>query len=596
MRPSVVSWTPATRARSARRLVMRIGYRSLRRSANGRILWMCGVGAQHGAPLPSATFPRGHCETAPLSPHDERGGRGWHARARSRWTREKTRPHRARDLRGPSRDGAGSRAHARGGARHRLHRRRAALVVQSLRAHAAAGRGDAQERRAARAVVPHVRRHDLRRLGAQPREGQDPRPTVPLRARFRGLDQADARRLAGMGGSLQCRRRGGPQGGPLARVPQRGISPEADRRPDPLRRLHQSPRSLRHSPAARRRKHADRRRRPDAVSPEVSRPLLELPPQGRGGRPFSRHGAREGDLRFQEVPGRRACLGAEACPRRAGTRERRGRRPRARARQLRVSARPRVLMRLTALVVAAAIAGATLSAQHGTARVPAKHYTYVIVHGAWGGGWDWRAIDSMLTRHGHRVVRVTLTGLGERHHLASPNIGLDTHIDDVVNTILWDNLHDVVLLGHSYGGMVITGVVDRIPDRIKRVVYLDALLPDSGESVMSIPDTARQKFVQSVTRDGYLVPVWVQDTTVIPRDVPQSLRTFTDTLRLVNPARRNVASAYILTYEPQITPDPFQPFADRAAARGWPVYKMVSDHLPERNHRAELVALLERIP
>jgi pimeloyl-ACP methyl ester carboxylesterase len=247
-------------------------------------------------------------------------------------------------------------------------------------------------------------------------------------------------------------------------------------------------------------------------------------------------------------------------------------------------------MRLSALVVAAAITGASLSAQQR------PHYTYVIVHGAWGGGWDWLAIDSMLTRHGHRVVRVTLTGLGERHHLVSPNIGLDTHIDDVVNTILWDNLHDVVLVGHSYGGMVITGVVDRIPERIKRVVYLDALLPDSGESVMSIPDTARQKFVQSVTRDGYLVPVWVTDTTVIPRDVPQSLRTFTDTLRLVNPARLQVPASYILTYEPQVTPDPFQPFADRAAARGWPVYKMVSDHLPERTHRAELVALLERIP
>jgi len=253
-------------------------------------------------------------------------------------------------------------------------------------------------------------------------------------------------------------------------------------------------------------------------------------------------------------------------------------------------------MRLSALVVAVVIPGASLSAQQGKQRAPAKHYTYVIVHGAWGGGWDWRGIDSMLTRRGHRVVRVTLTGLGERYHLASPNIGLDTHIDDVVNKILWDDLRDVVLVGHSYGGMVITGVVDRIPERIKRVVYLDALLPDSGESVMSIPDTARQKFVQSVTRDGYLVPVWVTDTTVIPRDVPQSLRTFTDTLRLTNPARRNVAAAYILTYEPQVTPDPFQPFADRAAARGWPVYKMVSDHLPERTHRVELVALLERVP
>src|SRR5881396_1910692 len=217
----------------------------------------------------------------------------------------------------------------------------------------------------------------------------------------------------------------------------------------------------------------------------------------------------------------------------------------------------------------------SLVAQNPTTSSRSTHYTYVIVHGAWGGGWDWLAIDSMLTRRGHKVVRVTLTGLGERHHLASPNIGL---------------------VGHSYGGMVITGVVDRIPDRIKRVVYLDALLPDSGESLMSIPDTARAKFVQSVTRDGYLVPVWVQDTTVIPRDVPQSLRTFTDTLRLVNPARLKVPAAYILTYEPQITPDPFQMFADRAAARGWPVYKMVSDHLPERTHRAELVTLLERVP
>jgi pimeloyl-ACP methyl ester carboxylesterase len=251
-------------------------------------------------------------------------------------------------------------------------------------------------------------------------------------------------------------------------------------------------------------------------------------------------------------------------------------------------------MRHLAALLAVTVIISPLPAQQR--RVASKHYTYVIVHGAWGGGWDWLAIDSMLTQRGHKVVRVTLTGLGERHHLASPNVGLDTHIEDVVNTILWDNLHDVVLLGHSYGGMVITGVADQIPDRIKRVVYLDALLPDSGESVMSIPDTARAKFVASITRDGYTVPTWVTDTTVIPRDVPMSLRTFTDPVRLVNPARLKVPAAYILTYEPQITPDPFQMFADRAAARGWPVYKMVSDHLPERTHRVELVALLERVP
>ncbi len=145
-------------------------------------------------------------------------------------------------------------------------------------------------------------------------------------------------------------------------------------------------------------------------------------------------------------------------------------------------------MRLAALAAAASVVAALppAAAQQQSARAsapPAKHYTYVIVHGAWGGGWDWRAVDSLLTRNGHHVQRVTLTGLGERHHLASPNVGLYTHIEDVVNTILWENLHDVVLVGHSYGGMVISGVADRVPDRIKRLVYVDALLPDSGESV-----------------------------------------------------------------------------------------------------------------
>src|SRR2546430_16179278 len=91
---------------------------------------------------------------------------------------------------------------------------------------------------------------------------------------------------------------------------------------------------------------------------------------------------------------------------------------------------------------------------------PGAHFTYVIVHGAWGGGGDWITVDSMLTRHGHRVVRVTVTGLGERSHLASPDVGLETHINDVVNNNEWENLHDVVLEGHRYGGMVIPGAAD----------------------------------------------------------------------------------------------------------------------------------------
>jgi pimeloyl-ACP methyl ester carboxylesterase len=189
-----------------------------------------------------------------------------------------------------------------------------------------------------------------------------------------------------------------------------------------------------------------------------------------------------------------------------------------------------------------------------------------------------------------------LTGLGERVHLASPSIGLDIHIDDIVNAIVWERLHDVVLVGHSYGGMVITGVADRIPDRIRRLIYLDAFLPVSGEAALDLADSIGATYMRANVRNGFIVPTWVTDLRAIPRDVPQPVRTFTDTLRLTNPAARKVSAAYILTVEPGKTPDDFQRFADRAAARGWRVYQLEADHVPERSSPAALVRLLERIP
>jgi pimeloyl-ACP methyl ester carboxylesterase len=229
-------------------------------------------------------------------------------------------------------------------------------------------------------------------------------------------------------------------------------------------------------------------------------------------------------------------------------------------------------------------------------QAPSPRRTYVIVHGAWGGAWDWRRVDSMLTAQGHLVYRVQLTGLGERVHLASSSIGLATHIDDVVNTLVWENLRNVVLLGHSYGGMVITGVADRVPDRIAQLIYLDAFVPDSGESVFSFQDSAGAAFFRANTRDGFIVPPWVTDVHVTPRDVPQPLHTFTDTLRLINPDGRKVPATYILTVDPGATSDPFQRYADRAAARGWRVLRMEADHIPERSAPAALVELLGRIP
>lgn len=224
----------------------------------------------------------------------------------------------------------------------------------------------------------------------------------------------------------------------------------------------------------------------------------------------------------------------------------------------------------------------------------APHHTYVIVHGAWGGGWDWRGVDSMLALKGHRVQRVTLTGLGERMHLASPDIRLETHINDVVNAIRFENLHDVILVGHSYGGMVITGSADRVPDRIRHLVYVDAFLPDSGESTIGLVGS-RFDWVRETVRDGMSVPPWA-DTTAMPRDVPHPYRTFTDTLHLVNPLRGRVPGTFILTFEPEKLPDDFQPFADRAAARGWPVARIQTGHVPERDAKEELVTLLMAIP
>src|SRR6202165_3524917 len=133
--------------------------------------------------------------------------------------------------------------------------------------------------------------------------------------------------------------------------------------------------------------------------------------------------------------------------------------------------------------------------------------TIVIVHGAWGGSWAWRRVDTLLREKGFNVYRPQLTDLGERVHLSRPDIGLSTHIDDVVNTILFEDLHDIILVGHSYGGMVITGVADRVPDRIRRLVYVDAFVPGDGESLMSLIST-RGDWLKPLIKGDYIVPVW----------------------------------------------------------------------------------------
>lgn len=248
-----------------------------------------------------------------------------------------------------------------------------------------------------------------------------------------------------------------------------------------------------------------------------------------------------------------------------------------------------VLMFLSAEAFTAA------NAQAQKTETPPKP-TIVIVHGAWGGSWAFRKVEALLREKGFNVYRPQLTGLGERVHLARPDIGLSTHIDDVVNTILFEDLHDVILMGHSYGGMVITGVADRVPDRIRRLVYVDAFVPNDGESVMSF-GRARVDWLKPMIKGDFIVPPWVKPEQPPPHDVPQPLKTFTEPIALKNKAALKLPATYILTVEAgkEAKDDDFWPHAQRARERGWPVLQLTADHNAQWSAPEALVEMLAHI-
>ncbi len=253
---------------------------------------------------------------------------------------------------------------------------------------------------------------------------------------------------------------------------------------------------------------------------------------------------------------------------------------------------------LTALVSCSATSNSTANAE--------DHHTYVVVHGAWGGGWAYTPLESALTARGHTVYRPTLTGLGERVHLSTPEVGLSTHIEDVVNTIVFEDLNDVVLVAHSYGGMVPQGVSDRIPERIRCLIFVDAFLPENGESLITASRgqkrEAFRKHLVASAKDGLIAPPGppggAEVATGQDRRTPQPVRTLTEELTLDNPAARAIPGKYILTVEAGVdeADDDFAPFAARAKARGWPVVVMVGGHVPTGTEWDELARLLEDLP
>ena len=122
--------------------------------------------------------------------------------------------------------------------------------------------------------------------------------------------------------------------------------------------------------------------------------------------------------------------------------------------------------------------------------------TFVLVHGSWHGGWCWRKLVPLLRAAGHEVYTPTLTGLGERSHLIHPMIDLTTHIQDIVAVLEYEDLHDVILVGHSYAGMVIAGVAARVESRLAQLVYLDAFMPEDGKALKDYTDLPLEELVR----------------------------------------------------------------------------------------------------
>ncbi|TXG39359.1 alpha/beta fold hydrolase [Seonamhaeicola maritimus] len=219
---------------------------------------------------------------------------------------------------------------------------------------------------------------------------------------------------------------------------------------------------------------------------------------------------------------------------------------------------------------------------------------FVIVHGSFGGGWAFKTVDSLLTDSGSKVYLPTLTGQGERVHLAGLNVGLDTHINDIVNTILFEELRDIILVGHSYGGMVVIGVVDKVPERISKMVYIDAFVPENNESVRSINGN-RNTSLEVV--NGHVVPPWVTKGQEPPKDVPHPLKTWTDKIILKSEKRLEIPTSYILTVEKGKDPekDAFASQAKRAKAKGWTMFQLEADHNAQWSAPEEFVKMLKDI-
>lgn len=226
--------------------------------------------------------------------------------------------------------------------------------------------------------------------------------------------------------------------------------------------------------------------------------------------------------------------------------------------------------------------------------------TFVLVHGAWHGSWCWKRVRKSLCDADHQVFTPTLTGLADRSHLNSAAVDLSTHVTEIVNLLRWEELSDVVLCGHSYGGMVISGVVDQVPERIRSLAYLDAFVPEDGECVLENvpPEMAQQlRALAQTAGSGWKVPpIPAERFNVNPRDVAwvnaqctfQSIATFEERIRL-NRLRTHPATHILATGWDD---SPFRAAHERAQTKGWESRTISSGHEVMLDSPVELSEML----
>ena len=227
--------------------------------------------------------------------------------------------------------------------------------------------------------------------------------------------------------------------------------------------------------------------------------------------------------------------------------------------------------------------------------------TFVLIAGAWQGGWAWDRVTGLLRARGHDVHTPTLTGLGERSHLVSPQIGLSTHVEDLLGVLVNQRLTGSILVGHSYGGQVIAGAASRRPDLVGQLVYLDAFLPDDGQSATAEqPEQIAHHYRESVEERGFgwLIPPRRLDVLGVtdPADVqwlqslmvPHPYRTFNDPAS-VSSESLALPSMFIECVDWMRV---FENQRVKAQGRGWPVHELATGHQAMTTAPAALADLL----